>query len=87
MVSTDASAIRLGGALLQEDRVGKRRPIAFTSRKLTESERTFTVSEREYLAVFHGLRKWRPYLHGKRGVTIVAFQCCMKWLNSLRDPT
>ena len=84
-VMTDASGYGLGGVLLQEESYSKWRPIAFTSRKLTESERKFTVTERECLAVVHGLRKWRPYLHGEKGVTIVTDHCSLKWLMSLRD--
>lgn len=83
---TDASGYGLGGVLLQEESDGRWRPVAFTSRKLTDSERKFTVTERECLAVVHGLQKWRPYLHGERGVTIVTDHCSRKWLMRLRDP-
>lgn len=74
----DASGYGLGGVLLQEESDKKWQLIAFTSRKMTESGRKFTVTERECLAMVHELRKWRSYLHGEIGFTIVMDQCSLK---------
>lgn len=83
---TDGSGYGLGRALLQQESDGKWRPTAFTSRKMSDSEKKSTVTERQCLVVVHVLRKWRPYLHGDKGVAIVTDHCSLKWLMSLRDP-
>lgn len=58
-VETDASDYALGGVLLQNGD-----PIAYESRKLNDTERRYTVSEKEMLVVVHCLRAWRQYLLG-----------------------
>ena len=83
---TDASSYGLGGVLLQMTTEGRWRPVSFTSRKLTDAERKFTVTEKECLAVVHALRKWRFYLHGEEDVVVITDHCSLKWLMSLKDP-
>ncbi|KAG9444744.1 hypothetical protein H6P81_016084 [Aristolochia fimbriata] len=58
-VHTDASDFAIGGVLEQEGH-----PVAFESKKLNETERRYTVQEREMTAVVHCLRTWRHYLLG-----------------------
>ena len=60
-VHTDASDFAIGGVLMQEGH-----PIAFESRKLNETERRYTVQEKEMSAVVHCLRTWRHYLLGSK---------------------
>ncbi|GJX43068.1 putative nucleotidyltransferase, ribonuclease H [Tanacetum coccineum] len=60
---TDASDFAIGGVLMQDGH-----PIAFESRKLNETERKYTVQEKEMTAVVHCLRIWRHYLLGSRFV-------------------
>ena len=48
---TDASDFAIGGVLMQEGH-----PIAFESRKLNDTERRYTVQEKEMTAVIHCLR-------------------------------
>ncbi|CAH9095580.1 unnamed protein product [Cuscuta europaea] len=60
-VQIDASDFAIGGVLMQE-----RHPIAFESRKLNETERRYTVQEKEMTAVVHCLRVWRHYLLGAK---------------------
>nr|GEW28756.1 hypothetical protein [Tanacetum cinerariifolium] len=60
---TDASDFAIGGVLMQDGH-----PIAFESRKLNETERKYTVQEKEITAVVHCLRIWRHYLLGLRFV-------------------
>ena len=56
----DASDFAIGGVLMQEGH-----PIAFESRKLNDTERKYTVQEKEMTAVIHCLRTWRHYLLGR----------------------
>ncbi|KAH9753791.1 Endonuclease [Citrus sinensis] len=58
-VQTDASNFAIGGVLTQEGL-----PIAFESRKLNDTERRYTVQEKEMTAIIHCLRVWRHYLLG-----------------------
>nr|GFC60058.1 hypothetical protein CTI12_AA187700 [Tanacetum cinerariifolium] len=60
---TDASDFAIGGVLMQDGHW-----IAFESRKLNETERKYTVQEKEMTAVVHCLRIWRHYLLGSRFV-------------------
>ncbi|KAG9458426.1 hypothetical protein H6P81_002934 [Aristolochia fimbriata] len=62
-VLTDASDFAIGGVLEQDGH-----PIAYESRKLNETERRYTVQEREMTAIVHCLRTWRHYLLGSRFV-------------------
>ena len=59
-VHTDASDFATGRVLMQE-----RRPIAFES---YDTERRYTVQEKEMTAIVHCLRTWRHYLLGSHFV-------------------
>ena len=64
LLRTDASNTGLGAVLLQEhDNV--KHPVAYASRKLTDTEKKYTTSERECLAIVWGVRKFENYLYGK----------------------
>lgn len=58
-VHTDASDFAIGGVIMQNGH-----PIAFESRKLNDTERRYSVHEKEMTAVVHCLRLWRHYLLG-----------------------
>ena len=60
-VQTDASDFAIGGVLMQDGH-----PVAFENRKLNDTERRYTVQEKEMTAVVHCLRTWRHYLLGSR---------------------
>ncbi|KAE8697362.1 hypothetical protein F3Y22_tig00110621pilonHSYRG00135 [Hibiscus syriacus] len=57
VVFTDASDVAIGGVLMQEGH-----PVAYESRKLNETERRYSVHEKEMTAVIYCLRTWRHYL-------------------------
>ena len=64
-VTADASDTGLGGVLTQTDDTGTR-PVAYTSRKLSDAEQRYSTPEKELLAIIHALQAWRPYLHGTK---------------------
>jgi RNase H-like domain found in reverse transcriptase/Integrase core domain/Integrase zinc binding domain len=62
-VYCDASAVAVGATLCQaHDPGGKDRPIAFASRQLTASERNYSTTDRECLAMVFSAKKFRHYL-------------------------
>ncbi|KAE8668323.1 cytochrome P450 78A7-like [Hibiscus syriacus] len=63
VVFTDASDVAIGGVLMQEGH-----PVAYESRKLNETEKRYSVHEKEMTAVVHCLRTWRHYLLGSKFV-------------------
>ena len=64
---TDASGIALGAVLLQDHGRGLQ-PVSFISRKLSDAERRYHTIEQECLAVVWALRKFYPYLYGRKFV-------------------
>ena len=61
---TDASNVGLGYVLAQIDESGTERVIHFGSKKLTETETRYAVTEKECLAVVRGFIVFRQYLIG-----------------------
>ena len=62
-VFTDASGFALGATLLQNKGSGLQ-PVAYLSRKLTDTERNYPTGDREMLGIFWALTEWRCYLEG-----------------------
>ncbi|GFO44658.1 Zinc finger protein [Plakobranchus ocellatus] len=60
---TDASDRGLGAALMQENK-GTLFAVAYASKKLTDRERKYSVTEREALAIVWGEKKFSLYLYG-----------------------
>ena len=58
---TDASALQLGAVIMQEDK-----PIAFYSRKLTETQKRYGVGEIEILSVVETLKEFQSILLGQQ---------------------
>ena len=59
----DASNVGIGAVLLQKGR-GRLMPVAYASRTLNPTERSYSVTERESLAVIFGLKKFRHTILG-----------------------
>ena len=66
IVTTDASTTGLGITLWQKQDDGNRKPIAFGSRYLNDTEKKYSIGELELLAVVRGLEKFRFYLYRKK---------------------
>ena len=63
-VHVDASSIALGIVLTQPRDGAIDHPIAFSSRKLSTTEKNYTTTKREGLAMVYVLQKFRHYLLG-----------------------
>ncbi|GFO27412.1 Zinc finger protein [Plakobranchus ocellatus] len=63
VLRTDASDRGLGAALMQENE-GTLFPVAYASKKLTDRERKYSVTEREALAIVRGVKTFLLYLYG-----------------------
>ena len=59
-IYTDSSSRQLGAVIVQ-----KNRPIAFFSRKLTETQEKYSVTEQELLAIVGCLKKFKGMLWGQ----------------------
>ncbi|GCA63291.1 hypothetical protein KIPB_009076, partial [Kipferlia bialata] len=66
VVRTDASVVGIGGGLFQRKKgdSSTERPIAFYSRKLTDTEQRRPIQETEALSVVEALKRWEHYLLG-----------------------
>ena len=62
-LQVDGSSVGLGAVLLQDEE-GKKSPIAYASRKLKPSEKSYAVVEKECLALVWAVQKFHSYLYG-----------------------
>ena len=60
-IYTDASSRQLGAVITQ-----KNRPIAFFSRKLSDTQKRYTVTEQELLAIVETLKEFKGMLWGQK---------------------
>ena len=67
ILRTDASDAGIGAILLQEHD-GTLYPVSFTSKKLTDREKNYSIMEKECLAVVCGVRRFMLYLYGQEFV-------------------
>ena len=65
-VYCDASELAVGSCLAQVDDQGVERPIAFASKKLTETEIRWACIEREAFAVIFALQKFDVIIFGSK---------------------
>ncbi|CAF3890410.1 unnamed protein product [Rotaria sp. Silwood1] len=88
ILQLDASDVGLSAILAQklvdDDGVQPEHVIRYASRTLTPSERHFSPTERECLAIVYGCSHFRPYLEGIR-FTIQTENKALKWLHQTKD--
>ncbi len=81
----DASLDGLGMTLGQIQS-GKEVVIAYAGRSLNSAELSYSATEKEALAVIDGIKKFEPYLHGRKFVGHTDHNA-LKWLMSVKDVT
>ncbi len=64
-IYTDASSKELGAVITQDNR-----PIAFFSRKLSETQRKYSVTEIELLAIVEALKEFKGMLWGQKNKSV-----------------
>ena len=65
-VFVDASDIAIGSALMQLSEPNWYRPVYYTSRKLSTTERNYSATEREALGMIYSINKFCHSLLGKK---------------------
>ena len=84
-VQCDASEIAFGAVLTQDSEDGEH-PIVCVSRILTSTEKNYTTTEKECLAMVWTIKKLKPYLEGYK-FTVVTDHSALRWLCNLKGPT
>ena len=84
ILDTDASDHGIAGVLSQIQG-GQEKVIAYGSRKLSKSEKNYSVTKKELLAVVHFVKYYKHYLYGKK-FKIRTDHGSLRWLCHFKDP-
>ena len=82
---TDASQSALG-YILGQVVDGKEHVIAYGGRELSLQETRYSTTEREALAVIDGIKRYQPYLFGRK-FFVHTDHGSLSWLMKVKDPT
>ena len=86
MLETDASIQGLGVVLSQVQDYGKLHPVAYTSQALNPSEKNYSVTELETLAIVWAVTHFHSYLYGNK-VTVITDHSVVKAILETSNPT
>ena len=65
------------GTVLSQIQEDNEHPVSHLSRTLNRTEKNYSTTEKEYLAVLYALKHFRPYLLGRKLI----------WMHSRKDPS
>ena len=85
ILETDASLCGLG-AVLSQMRESSLHPVSYASRSLSKSEKNYSISELETLAVVWAIQHYRAYLYG-HAVTVVTDHSAVKAILETPSPS
>ena len=81
----DASSTGMGMALAQIDDNGRERVVAYNGRNFNKAELNYSTTHREGLALVEAIKKFQPYLHGKK-FTVHTDHSALQWLMTGKHP-
>jgi len=84
ILDTDASEVAVG-AVLSQKLDGVKRPIAFFSRVISETQKKYCTTRSELLAVVCAVQHFRHYLFGTK-VILRTDHYSLKWLRTFKTP-
>ena len=82
----DASDTCLGAVICQFNECGQEQPISYYSRVLNKSERRYSNTERELLAIQEGLKNFRSYIYGGQCIVFTDHKA-IEFLKRAENPT
>eukprot|EP00918_Siedleckia_nematoides_P048890 GHVU01107148.1.p1 GENE.GHVU01107148.1~~GHVU01107148.1.p1 ORF type:complete len:924 (-),score=101.66 GHVU01107148.1:14-2785(-) len=82
-LDTDASGKAVGAALMQKDKKGRMRVLAYASKTLSPTECVWPVREQEAFAIFYAITHFASYLRGAPEFTVRTDHESLTWLWSL----
>ena len=85
ILDTDASDTGIG-AVLAQVHDGQEKVIAYASRTLSKSERNYSTTKREMLALVYYSQHFRHYLYGQKFVARTD-HAALRWLTNFKEPT
>ena len=86
VLETDASIKGLGAVLSQRQSDGRMHPVAYASRALSPSEKNYSISELETLAVVWAINHYHAYLYGHE-VTVFTDHSAVKAILETPSPS
>ena len=81
----DASSTGIGMALAQISVDGLEKVIAYNGRNFTQAETNYSTTERECLALIEGIKRFQPYLHGRK-FTVHTDHNALRWIMNITSP-
>ncbi|CAM4574270.1 unnamed protein product [Lepidochelys olivacea] len=84
LVTTDTSERGVGAVLMQKGPDQEFHPVVFLSKKLSERESNWSVTEKECYAIVYALEKLRPYVWGRR-FHLQTDHAALKWLHTVKE--
>lgn len=82
-VTTDASNVAIG-AMLSQGELPNDRPIHFFSRTLSETQKRYSTTQKELLAIVEAVKVFRPYLYGQFFILITDHKA-LSYLFNMKD--